>query len=511
MEKKKRISRNSIPRLVFVGVSVALQVGWILLLVQRLNAYSTYISLLTGLLALLLVIRLQSTDSTAALKLPWIMLILALPVMGLSLYVMMEIFSDLGRAGKQLKRIQSSTRMTLPENSRPLEILEQADPAAANLARYLQRFGHAPVCTGTAVTYHAQATDAFRSLKEDLKRAEKYIYMEYFIVEDGASFGEIREILAERAGAGVDVRLMYDDIGSVGYANFAFARSLRSQGIHCRVFNPVMPVLDMFMNHRDHRKITVIDGKIGYTGGYNLADSYFDITRPYGKWKDTGIRLEGDAVRSLTASFLELWHTGKKEGVQTPLPELRHSVPDARGLVQPFADSPLGKERLAENVYLNLAFMAKERLWIMTPYLIITDEMIRALGLAAKRGVDVRIITPGIPDKKTVWQVTRSYYAVLASQGVRIFEFVPGFIHAKQCLCDGKIASIGTSNFDYRSLYHHFENNVLLYGNQAVEDIQADFENTFPLCAELTERYRTGKNKALAMWQCILRMTAPLL
>ena len=511
MVKKKRLSRNSIPRLVFVGVSLLLQVGWILLLALRLNAYSTYISLLTGFLSLLLVIRLQSRDTTSALKLPWIMLILAFPVMGLSLYLMMEIFGDLGKAGKRLKQIQSTTRMILPEDPKPLKTLEGRDPAAANLARYLQRFGHAPVYAGTAASYHAQATYAFRSLKEDLKRAEKFIYMEYFILEDGASFEELREILAERAGAGVDVRLMYDDIGSVGYANFAFARSLRSQGIHCRVFNPAMPVLDLFMNHRDHRKITVIDGRIGYTGGYNLADAYFDITRPYGKWKDTGVRLEGEAVRSLTASFLELWHTGNREDPLGPLPEFWHSVHDAEGLVQPFADSPLGKERLAENVYLNLISMAKERLWVMTPYLIISEEMTRALVLAAKRGVDVRIVTPGIADKKAVHHLTRSYYPALALGGVRIFEFVPGFCHAKQCLCDGTVASIGTSNLDYRSLYHHFENNAVLYGGPAVAAMERDFEEVFPQCAEVTRLYSTGPRAFKRIWQCLLRLIAPLM
>jgi len=511
MEKKKRISRNSIPRLVFVGVSVALQVGWILLLALRLNAYSTYISLLTSLLALILVVRLQSRETGTALKLPWIMLILALPVMGLSLYLMIEIFGDLGKTGKRLRGIQTSTRIALPENRHLQDELGKSNPSAANLSRYLLRFGHAPLCTNTKVTYHPEAKDALHQLKEDLKRAKHFIYMEYFIVEDGEAFAQIREILAERAAAGVDVRLMYDDIGSIGYANFHFAWSLTKQGIRCRVFNPALPVLNLFMNHRDHRKITVIDGYIGYTGGYNLADAYFDITRPYGKWKDTGIRLEGEAVRSLTASFLELWHTGSLKAAVPVLPEYPIPAAAAEGFVQPFADSPLGKERLAENVYLNLAFMAEKELWFITPYLIITDEMIRALGLAAKRGVDVRIITPGIPDKKMVYQVTRSYYAGLVGQGVRIYEYVPGFCHAKQCLCDGKIASIGTSNLDYRSLYHHFENNVVLYGGPAVEDIRRDFAELYSQCAEVTETYRTGRKAVLRTWQCLLRLIAPLM
>lgn len=510
MVKKKHIfSGNSILRIAFVGISLLFQVGWILLLVFRLNAYSTYISLTTSLLALVLVVRLQSKDVTSALKLPWIMLILSFPIMGLSLYLLMEIFGDLGKTGKKLRMIQSQGREKILEKHQLHKELENWDPHAGNLSRYLLRYGQAPLYRNNGVTYHAEAKNAFCSLKEDLKKARKYIYMEYFIVEDGASFAEIRDILMERAAAGVDVRLMYDDIGSIGYANFRFARELNRQGIQCRVFNPALPVLNFFMNHRDHRKITVIDGIVGYTGGYNLADVYFDRTRPFGKWKDTGIRLEGESVRSLTASFLSLWNGAKPQREPDPCPEICWE--DEPGFVQPFADSPLDKERLAENVYLNLACMARESLWFITPYLIISDEMAKALTLAAKRGVDVRIITPGIPDKKTVYQLTRSYYAELSGNGVRIFEYTPGFCHAKQCLCDGKIASIGTSNLDYRSLYHHFENNVVLYGGKAVEQMEKDFTEIFPQCREVTDTYRKGSKAFLRTWQCLLRLLAPLM
>ena len=250
---------------------------------------------------------------------------------------------------------------------------------------------------------------------------------------------------------------------------------------------------------------------MGFTGGYNLAEEYFDRKHPYGKWKDTGLRLEGEAVRSLSAAFLELWsvQNRQKEADRQYL-DIRHSV-SASGFVQPFADNPLGQERAAEEVYLNLISQSNRSLYVITPYLIITDEMSRALRLAAKRGVDVRIITPGIPDKKTVYAVTRSYYAGLACQGVRIFEYTPGFCHAKQCICDGRIATVGTSNLDYRSLYHHFENNVVLYGSDAVEDIAEDFENLFPQCREVTESYRAGRGAVLRTWQYILRLFAPLM
>ncbi len=502
---------NSIMRIVFVALSVLFQVGWILVRVQWLNDYSEAISGVTGLLAVVFVLKLNSKDTDTAMKLTWIMLILAMPVMGVSLYVMFEIFRNPG-VGKRLRQVRQQLDRQIPKNTQQaFSHLESQNLSFANQSRYIWKQAGYPVYENTAVRYFAEAKDAFRSLKEELERAERFVFMEYFIVQDASSFRELEEILVRKAKAGVEVRLMYDDMGSVGSANMRFARRLNENGIRCVPFNPAVPFLNLFMNHRDHRKITVIDGRVGFTGGFNLADEYFDRTRPYGKWKDTGLRLEGEAVRSLTSIFLQLWgvQTRKTEDVAQYL-DICHSVP-AQGFVQPFGDDPLAEERVAENVYLNLISQANKTLYFITPYLIITDELSRALGLAAKRGVDVRIITPGIPDKKTVYSITRSYYAGLARQGVRIYEYTPGFCHAKQCICDGEIASIGTSNLDYRSLYHHFENNVLLAGCDAVQDMAADFVALFPQCREVTEAYRSGRGTMLSTWQYFLRLFAPLL
>ena len=374
---------------------------------------------------------------------------------------------------------------------------------------YLKNHADCPVYENTDARYFSEAYDALEVLKTDLERAESFIFMEYFIVSGDSAFQEIADILIRKAKQGVDVRFMYDDVGSVGYVNLFFAKKLTDAGIKCMVFNPAFPVLNVFMNHRDHRKITVVDGKIGFTGGYNLSDEYFGRKVTYGRWKDTGIRVEGEAVRSLTAMFLEMWNAcGRKEELVEPFLSVRRSIPDARGFVQPYGDNPLDRERTAENVYLNLIYAARKSLYVITPYLIITDEMTNALGLAAKRGVDVRIITPGVPDKKVVYAVTRSYYAGLAAQGVRIFEYTPGFCHAKQMICDGTVASIGTSNLDYRSLYLHFENNVLLYGTDAVRQMARDFEVLFPQCEEVTEKYRSGRSRVLRIGQHILRLFA---
>lgn len=501
---------NSIIRLVFVVLSVLFQVGWLLLLVERLNQYSTWISLFTSILSAAIVLKLYSKNTNNSMKLPWIMIILVFPVMGLSMYLLFVIAGDPG-IGKRISAARKGIQTCLPTDSPVISHVEKEDLSAARQFTYLEKNQGWPVYENTQVTYYAEAVDAFEAMKQDLEKAEKFIFLEYFIIEDGDSFWEIEDILIRKARAGVDVRLMYDDIGSISYVNMRFAQRLNQEGIVCYAFNPALPFLNLFMNHRDHRKIAVIDGKVGYTGGYNLSNDYFGRTQRLGKWKDTGLRLEGEAVRSLTAAFGELWSVQSRSKEDfSPFLNITYSV-STPGYAQPYADNPLSEERTAENVYLNLISQANKTLYFMTPYLIITDEMDRALRLAAKRGVDVRIITPGIPDKKTVFAITRSYYSGLVRQGVRIFEFTPGFCHSKVCLCDGTIASVGTSNLDYRSLYHHFENNVLFTGCDAVKDVAADFEATFPKCTEVTEKYRTGRGAMLRLWQCILRLFAPLL
>lgn len=500
--------RNSIARGIFVGISVLLQIGWLLLIILKLNRYSAIISLLTGLLAVLAVLRLASRQTTGAYKIPWILLIMALPVMGLSLFLLTQLAQSPRGAARRMDAQKQEIARYLEKDEAVCLQLESESRSAANQMGYLRRHNGSAVYTNTGTEYFGSCADAFERMKEDLSKAEKFIFMEYFILEDGESFRQLRQILKERAAAGVDVRLMYDDIGSIGKTNWRYAAEMQADGIRCHPFNPALPILSLFMNHRDHRKLTVIDGKVGYTGGFNLADEYFGITKPYGHWKDTGLRLEGEAVQGLTATFLELWAVADrtKEDIR-PFLQVRHSA-RADGYVQPYGDSPLGGERAAENVYLNLVGDAEKYVWFMTPYLIITEELSRAMTLAAKRGVDVRIITPGIPDKRAVYALTRSYYPGLVESGVRIFEYSPGFCHGKMCICDGKMASIGTSNLDYRSLYLHFENNVLLYRCQAVSQLEADFEDTFSQCREVTGQYRS---RILKLGQCILRLFAPLL
>lgn len=509
--RRQNKTGNGILRMIFVAVALIMQLVWILLRIKLLNEYSDVIAAVTTILSVAVLLKLNSKYTNSAMKMPWIMLIMAFPIMGLCMYLLFELLGDPG-VSKALRSVRKHLWQddgAMAEQT--LRQLSQKEPAAANQFRYLWNVSGYPVFSGTEACYYPEAAEAFQAMKRDLEQAEHFIFMEYFIVQHGEAFRELEEILVRKASEGVEIRLLYDDFGSVAKVGREFSKGLRQKGIQCHAFNPALPFLNLFMNHRDHRKITVIDGKVGYTGGYNLSDEYFDLVQPYGKWKDTGLRLEGEAVRNLTSIFLELWYvqTRQREPAHAYL-NVRHRV-SAEGTVLPFADNPLEEERIAENVYMNLINRADHSLYIMTPYLIITDEMTRALGLAAKRGVDVRIITPGIPDKKTVYAVTRSYYPGLVRQGVRIFEYTPGFCHAKQCLCDGKIAVIGTSNLDYRSLYHHFENDVLLYGTEAVKSMGDDFEKLFSQCREVTSHYGRSRPLMLRLWQYVLRLFAPLM
>ena len=510
--EQKTSVQNSIGRLIFVGLCILLEVLWIVLLCIRLNEYSTLLSIATRLAALAIVLGLYGKHINAAFKMPWMLLLLAFPVLGVCLYLLMGRSGATRRMARRFEAVDRALERAVPAVPDAVEELKARGGPAGNLAYYLQHGAGFPLYRNTDVAFYADAADGLEAQLRDLEGAERFIFMEYHAVQEGEAFARLKDVLARKAAQGVEVRFVYDDIGSIGFINRGFIRRMERIGVQCRVFNPVIPVFNVFMNNRDHRKITVIDGRVGFTGGYNLADEYFNLTHPFGRWKDTGIRLEGDAVRSLTVQFLQMWN-GIKASDTDVSGYLAGAHWESRedSFVQPYADSPLDQEFVGENVYLSMAEGAKKRVWFTTPYLIISDEMARALGLAARRGVDVRIITPGIPDKKLVYRVTRSYYAGLARSGVRIYEYTPGFIHAKQCVVDGETAVVGTINMDYRSLYLHFENAVLFHGCAAVGQVERDFLETFPQCREVTEAYASGRSAALRAGQCLLRLFAPLL
>lgn len=511
-EEKREAIPNSVSRMLLAGIGVLLQVLWIFWLALKLNDYSTAIQVCTSVLTFLITLRIYGLHINSAYKISWIILILLFPIFGLTIYLL---FGRSGAVSVMRRRFGENMTMLRRYHAPTLQqrrALPYPDRITRNHARYLQDRAGYPAYDNTDVTFYGDTCEALEAQKTALRSAEKFIFMEYHAIEDASAWQELEDILAERAAHGVEVRVFYDDVGSIGFINSKFVKKLAGRGIQCRRFNPVIPILNVFMNNRDHRKITVVDGRVGFTGGYNLAEEYFNRTHPYGQWKDSGIRLEGDAVRGLTLIFLELWGATQKAApeVERYLPDVPYTARE-NAVVLPYADNPLDDEATGENVYLNMIRSAKDYVYITTPYLILSDEMQRTLRLAASSGVDVRIITPGIPDKKLIFSVTRSYYARLAAGGVQIYEYTPGFIHAKQFVADDKAAAVGTINLDYRSLYLHFENGCWFCGCQAVQDVRADFEALFPQCENVTPQYSGQRSLALRGVQCVFRLFSPLM
>ena len=532
--ENKKTTQNGVKRLVFCIIAILLQLGFFILLFTTLNAYAPVIDVATKVAALLLVLILYGQyHTTSAIKTPWIILILTLPVLGIVLFCLIGLNGSTRAMRRRYREVDDRLLPLLPENAGELKALKEINPKAGAISSYLAVHSKYPVYQNTKVEYFDEAIKGLNAQLQDLKGAQKFIFMEYHAIEDDKAWKMIEEILVDRVRAGVLVRVFYDDIGSIGFVNKSFARKLEDLGIECRVFNPFVPGLNGFLNNRDHRKITVIDGIIGYTGGYNLANEYFGFTHPYGKWKDTGIRLYGEAVRSLSVAFLEMWNASRKGDLDDEhrIHEFLNSslvsnqmAPETftekinisselneRGFVQPYADIPLDNEQVGEEVYISMADKAERYCYFMTPYLIITDEMTHALSLAAKRGVDVRIITPGIPDKKLIYSITRSFYGELVRNGVRIYEWTPGFCHAKMSVADDEMATCGTINLDYRSLYHHFENGCFLAGCGTVLAIRDDFKATMQQCKEVTSYYETPRSRLLGIKQLLLRLFAQLL
>ena len=513
-EKTENVE-NGVKRAVFAIIAILLEITLVYIVYFRIESKYSWVAVLITVLAVLLVLYVYGKHETPSVKMPWLILIAAFPILGVFLYLVLGLNRGTRKMVKRYKELDSFLLPLLPRNDEELEKLYSSDPGTANQFRYVRDYAGYPVCNNTDIIFYPDGAEGFKAQLEELKKAEHFIFMEYHAIEDSTSFKPLHEILKEKAAAGVDVRLFYDYVGSMGFIGNSFVDKMESDGIKCRVFNPMNPVLNFFINNRDHRKITVIDGRVGFTGGYNIADEYFHVTEPFGHWLDTGVRLEGDAVKNLTVTFLENWNAIRDDDRDdTDYRSLIRDIPYEsveKGYIQPYADSPLDDEHVGENVYMNVLRNAKKYAWFITPYLIITDEMNSAFALAAKSGVDVRVITPGIPDKRMVYSLTRSYYAGLARNGVRIFEYTPGFCHAKQCVSDDNVATCGTINLDFRSLYHHFENGVLISDCKAVTDIKAMFEETFPRCNEVTEEYRTGRSRFLRLIQLILRLFAPLM
>jgi len=390
--------------------------------------------------------------------------------------------------------------------------MKKDHPVTSALAKYLNRSGCFPVYENCSVEYFPLGEDKFEAVLRELEKAEKFIFLEYFIVEEGLMWGKILEILARKAKEGVEVRLMYDGTNEFFYLPASYPSKLAALGIKCKRFAPLTPFVSTHYNYRDHRKILVIDGHTAFTGGINLSDRYINREEVYGHWKDTAVMIKGEAARSFTLMFLQMWNVDEKQPEYEPFisaPVQRcEAVP---GYVIPYCDSPLDEYRVGEMVYIDILNRAKEYVHIMTPYLILDGEMETALRFAALRGVQVSIILPGIPDKKAVYALAKTHYASLLKAGVKIYEYTPGFVHAKSFVSDGRKAVVGTINLDYRSLYHHFECAAFMLDVPCIADIERDYQSTLERCREVSLDDVKKRNPFQKLTGYILKAFASLL
>ena len=509
----KKLGKLLLQRIVIVGVAILLQLGLMLSMVLWLSEYRPWIHVVLTVLSVLTIIYMMSDRTNASYKIAWIILILAFPVAGITIYMTFGGRRLSRPVRRRMQVMEDLVRENLRQAPHVLEQLERvSDPALVN-ARYLERTSGFPMYDNTETEYFSLGDHCYPRMLEELKKAEKYIFLEYFIIGRGTMWGGILEILKEKAAQGLDVRVMYDDFGCITTLPSNYRRQLEEWGIGVKVFNPFRPVLSGRLNNRDHRKLMIIDGKTAFTGGINLADEYINRRERFGHWKDSGLLLQGEAAWAMTVMFLAMWdsQTGQEERIADFKPELPYVHAGGEGFVQPFSDTPLDREDIAESVLLNLFQRAVRSIWIMTPYLILDDKITAALLTAAKSGLDVRIITPHVPDKWYVHAVTRAHYEVLTKAGVRVYEYTPGFIHSKVYLVDDRYAVAGTVNLDFRSLYLHYENAVYLFEANCVPAIGEDFMNTFAQCEEITWRKCRKTRLPERLLATALRMLSPLM
>ena len=493
--------------LVLLLLQVALMVGFYL----WLNSYFRWFHIVLALFSLMMVLYLFNSSMDSSAKLSWMFLIALLPVPGAIFYWFTQ--SNVGNR-KLSRRVDSMierSRDMIRQDEETFEKLRTDGSGTDDLCTYLNRGGCFPVYENTEVIYFPSGEAKFSAMLEELKKAEKYIFMEYFIIEEGYMWGEILKILMEKAQAGVDVRVMYDGMCELSKLPADYLNRLREHGIKAKTFSPIRAFVSSHYNYRDHRKILVIDGKVAFNGGVNLADEYINRKELFGHWKDVALMMKGDAVRSFTLLFLQMWNIDEEEPAFVPFMDgVPVQTEHPSGYVMPYGDSPLDRDKAGETVYMDMLYRANSYVHIMTPYLILDGEMQTALQYAAQRGIDVKLILPGVPDKKLAYSLAKAHYRDLLGAGVKIYEYTPGFVHAKVFVSDGCKAVTGTINLDYRSLYHHFECASYLYKTDCIPDIEQDFQETLSRCREVTEE-TVKKEKGYRFFGGLLRFLAPLM
>ena len=495
-----------------IVILLLLQVGILIGIFRWFGDFLPHIYGLTIVLAFSMIVYLLNSRMDPTAKLTWLVVIMLMPFFGALLFLFVQ--SDLGHRAlkRRVKNTIEESREMIPYMPETMKKLQEENPNVASLAKYIDRTGCFPVYDDTKVTYFPLGEDKFDAMLRQLDQAKDFIFLEYFIIDEGVMWGHVLEILAEKAAAGVDVRVMYDGTCEFSLLSHDYPQRLEKLGIKCKMFAPVQPFVSTHYNYRDHRKILVIDGKVAFNGGINLADEYINRKERFGHWKDTAVMLEGEAARSFALMFLQMWSLGEKYPEYTPyLDAPVHFEHEPKGFVIPYGDCPVDDEKVGKQVYMDILNRAQEYVHFMTPYLILDGDMENAIKFAAERGVDVRIILPGIPDKEIPYALAWTHYRSLLDSGVKLYEYTPGFVHAKVAVSDGREAVVGTINLDYRSLYHHFECATYMYKVDCISDIEADFQATQAKCRTVT--YEAIKNESLKrkVTGIMMKLIAPLM
>lgn len=512
VEKSKRgILHVLFGRTMLILVLFALQIYLLFLAFQSLRPFMPYIYGLLMAFYIGIIIRLVNKSSDPTIRITWILLIVLLPPVGVALYLFSEF--DLGHRmlNRRLSELIQRTGPMMPDQSDLRAQVRQENPDLAALSEYMWHTGYFDIYANTSAEYLPSGEAAWEAILRELDRAEKFVFMEFFIVDEGVMWGKILEKLEEKIAQGVEVRLLYDGTCALFRLPYNYPKMLEQLGIKCKMFSPLRPVMSTHYNNRDHRKILVIDGKVALTGGVNLADEYINQKPLFGHWKDVALLLRGEAVRSFTLMFLQMWAIDEKSENFAKYLYIEHTAVPAPGYVLPYGDSPLDNERVGEMVYLDIINRANRYVHVMTPYLILDSEMVTALTFAAKRGVEVVLILPHIPDKKYAFALAKTHYRELLQAGVHILEYTPGFVHAKVFVSDDIKAVVGTINLDYRSLYLHFECAAYLYDVPAVADIERDFRETAEKCQKIRLEALREVRLTTRLMGWLLKVLAPLM
>ncbi|MFA7119415.1 MAG: cardiolipin synthase [Sphaerochaetaceae bacterium] len=500
-------------RLFLSTVLIIFQVGVLAYVITSTSHNALWMQLFSAMSIIMTVVML-SKDENPAYKIGWMLIFMVFPLYGGVFYILFgnkKFTSRISFKRESFYQAYNQGLKNVPKNEDAVwKVLAARDTDLGKQEQYLESISGFPVCQNTAVKFYPLGEDWFVDMIEEVRKAKSFILLEFFIIEEGELWDLLLEVLLQKRWEGVEVRLMFDDLGAIQHIPNHYERKLRSLGLQVVAFNPLKPHLNIRMNCRDHRKVLVIDGNVGFTGGVNLSDEYANRKILFGHWKDYAVRLEGDAVWNLTLMFMQLWVYSTSEELDfSRFIPTRKALSD--GFVQPFGDNPLDDNNVAENAYIQIIGMAKKYVWITTPYLALDNEMITVLRICAQSNVDVRIVIPHIPDKWYAFSVSRSYYRSLIAAGVKIYEYTPGFIHAKTIISDDKVAILGTINMDYRTFYLDFENGVAFYQCSIVKEICSDLSAVFEVSHQVTEEEVRNTSLPRRLLRSVLKLTSPLI